>query len=497
MLNWVENRTGFVSMAKDFLTEDVPGGASYWYVFGSATMFAMIVQIVTGIFLTFYYAPSAATAWESTAAIYRNPFQHFVLSIHYWGSSAMIALVFLHLLQVLIWGAYKSPREVQWIVGVVLFIITLVLGLTGYLLPWDMNAYFASQVSLNMTGTAPIAGSFIQNIAQGGGAMGTETINRFFGLHVWLMPAALIALVGAHLAIFRHNGAAGPITDDPRKLKVGRFYPDQVFMDTIAAFVVFVVIILLAWLVPPFLDAKANPTIPFTPYPAWYFLSLFGLLNLVPPSFDLLATIIVPTLFVLIVFALPWLDRSLTRNLSVRMPILLGTVVTLVAIIGLSIYSQISIQAKQAAGPPAQSEAVILSQANAATMPPATVVAATASASKSTAAAAKPASMPGAAVYSQSCSSCHGVQGQGQPGMFPPLARNAVVAGNPHKVIGILLGGLGGAITVNGATYNGQMPAWKGTLSNQQIADVITYIRAALPGNTASAVALKDVASYK
>ena len=193
MLNWIEKRTGFVSMTQDFLTEDVPGGASYWYVFGSATLFAMIVQIVTGIFLTFFYAPSAATAWESTRAIYLNPWTHFFLSVHYWGASAMIALVFLHLLQVLIWGAYKSPRELQWIVGVLLLLVTLVLGLTGYLLPWDMDAYFASQVSLNITGLAPVAGPILQNIAQGGGTMGTATINRFFGLHVWLMPAALLA----------------------------------------------------------------------------------------------------------------------------------------------------------------------------------------------------------------------------------------------------------------------------------------------------------------
>ncbi len=168
-------------MTKDFLTEDVPGGASYWYVFGSATLFAMIVQIVTGIFLTFFYAPSAATAWESTRAIYLNPYTHFLLAVHYWGASAMIALVFLHLLQVLIFGAYKSPRELQWVVGVLLLLVTLVLGLTGYLLPWDMDAYFASQVSLNIVGLAPIAGPFLQHVAQGGGSMGTATINRFFG----------------------------------------------------------------------------------------------------------------------------------------------------------------------------------------------------------------------------------------------------------------------------------------------------------------------------
>ncbi|MBV8283964.1 MAG: cytochrome bc complex cytochrome b subunit, partial [Candidatus Eremiobacteraeota bacterium] len=282
VLNWVEKRTGFVSMTQEFLTEDVPGGASYWYVFGSATLFAMIVQIVTGIFLTFFYAPSAATAWESTRAIYLNPWTHFLLSVHYWGASAMIALVFLHLLQVLIFGAYKSPREIQWVVGVLLLLITLVLGLTGYLLPWDMDAYFASQVSLNITGLPP-GGAILQNIAQGGTVMGTNTINRFFGLHVWLMPAALVALVGAHLAIFRHNGSAGPVTDDPRKLKVGRFWPDQMFMDGAFSMIVFIIIVFLALVFPPFLDAKADPTNgAFVPYPAWYFLSLFGLLNLVP-----------------------------------------------------------------------------------------------------------------------------------------------------------------------------------------------------------------------
>src|SRR6202021_432647 len=222
MLKWRDSRTGFVTMTKEFLTEDVPGGASYWYVFGSATLFAMIVQIVTGIFLTFFYAPSAATAWESTRAIYLNPWTHFLLATHYWGASAMIALVFLHLLQTLIFGAYKSPREIQWVVGVLLLLVTLVLGLTGYLLPWDMDAYFASQVSLNITGLPPIAGPILQNIAQGGGTMETATINRFFGLHVWLMPAALVLLVGAHLAIFRHNGSAGPGGDECRGVRGGR-----------------------------------------------------------------------------------------------------------------------------------------------------------------------------------------------------------------------------------------------------------------------------------
>jgi ubiquinol-cytochrome c reductase cytochrome b subunit len=501
MLNWLDSRTGFVTMTKDFLTEDVPGGASYWYVFGSATLFAMIVQITTGIFLTFFYAPSAATAWESTRAIYLNPFTHFILSVHYWGASAMIALVFLHLLQVLIWGAYKSPRELQWVVGVLLLLVTLVLGLTGYLLPWDMDAYFASQVSLNIVGLAPGVGGFMQQIAQGGGAMGTATINRFFGLHVWLMPAVLVLLVGAHLAIFRHNGSAGPVTDDPRKLRQGRFWPDQMFMDTAFSFIVFVVIIFLAFAAPPYLDAKANPTnSQFVPYPAWYFLSLFGLLGLVPPeihlgpiviSMELIATIVVPTLFLIVVLLIPWIDRSTTRSFSARGGILWGATIVVLVIAGLTIYAQAAVMAKQAAAPPSPPESEVLSSVQTA---PAS---STTAAGTSTSGGGSATSGNGSTVFSTNCATCHGATGQGVPGAFPPLANNPTVTGDPNKVIGIVLNGLHTTVTVNGQSYNGTMPPWKGTLSNKDIADVITYIRGSLGNNKASAVTEAQVAAFK
>jgi ubiquinol-cytochrome c reductase cytochrome b subunit len=495
MLNWIEKRTGFVSMTKEFLTEDVPGGASYWYVFGSATLFAMIVQIVTGIFLTFFYAPSAATAWESTRAMYLNPYTHFLLAVHYWGASAMIALVFLHLLQVLIFGAYKSPRELQWVVGVLLLLVTLVLGLTGYLLPWDMDAYFASQVSLNIVGLAPILGPFMQHVAQGGGGMGTATINRFFGLHVWLMPAVLVLLVGAHLAIFRHNGAAGPVVDDQRNLRPGRFWPDQFFMDGAFSFIVFIIICFLSFAFPPYLDQKADPTKFFVPYPAWYFLSLFGLLALVPPeihlgpltiSLELIATIIVPTLFLLVILCIPWIERSRSRSLASRSGMLWSATVIVIGIIVLTIYGQVTTMIKQAAAPPSPPESDVLS-----------AVAAPAAAAPASGGGATATSGNGASVFANNCASCHGAQGTGVAGTFPPLANNPAVTGDPNKVIGIVLGGLHGTISVNGQSYNGQMPAWKGTLSNKDVADVITYIRGSLGNNKASAVTEAQVASYK
>jgi ubiquinol-cytochrome c reductase cytochrome b subunit len=408
----------------------------------------------------------------------------------------MIALVFLHLLQVLVFGAYKAPREIQWVVGVLLLLVTLVLGLTGYLLPWDMDAYFASQVSLNITGLAPGLGPVIQHIAQGGGGMGTATINRFFGLHVWLMPAVLVLLVGAHLAIFRHNGAAGPVVDDPRKLKTGRFWPDQMFMDGAFSLIIFVIICFLAFALPPYLDAKADPTKFFVPYPAWYFLSLFGLLALVPPEIhlgplaigtELIATIVVPTLFLIVVLLLPWLDRSRTRSFAARSGILWTTTIVICTIVGLSIYAQVTTMAKQAAAPASPPESVVLSSEEAST-------ASSASAPSSGGGATN---ANGAKVFASNCASCHGAQGQGLPGAFPPLANNPVVIGDPNKVIGIVTSGLHGQISVSGMSYNGQMPAWKGQLSNKDIADVITYIRGGLGSNHASAVTEAQVSGYK
>lgn len=495
MLNWIERRTGFVSMTKDFLTEDIPGGASYWYVFGSATLFAMILQITTGIFLTFFYAPSAATAWESTRSMYTHPFQHFILSVHYWGASAMIALLFLHLLQVVIWGAYKSPREIQWVVGVLLLLVTMVLGLTGYLLPWDMDAYFASQVAINLTLQVPIIGSWIQQFTQDGTTMGTLTINRFFGLHVWLMPAILVALVGAHLAIFRHNGPAGPPVEDPRPLRKGRFWPDQMFMDGFASFLIFLFIIALAVFAPPFLDAKADPSnATFVPYPAWYFLDLFGLLNLVPGDYEVVGAIIIPGVATALILLMPWIDRATTRTLGSRkfaMGLVFGALCIMWA---LTIWSQVSIMQKQAAGPPSAPESQILAaqeQANITSggggnIPP-----------PSSTAAVSPQAKAGQSVYSDKCSSCHGTGGGGTPGAFPPLAGNDFVTGDAKQVILTVLNGKTGPITVNGAGYNGTMPSWKSSLSDKEIADVITYIRAALGNNHASAVKPSDVKALR
>jgi mono/diheme cytochrome c family protein len=314
------------------------------------------------------------------------------------------------------------------------------------------------------------------------------------------MPAVLVLLVGAHLAIFRHNGSAGPVVEDRRTLRPGPFWPDQFFMDGAFSLIVFVIICFLAFAFPPYLDAKADPTKFFVPYPAWYFLSLFGLLALVPPivhmgpmeiGTELIATIIVPTLFLLAVLFIPWLDRSRTRSFASRSRLLFIATIVVCVIVGLTVYGQATTMIKQASAPASPPESVVL----------AGTTESAPSAGSPGAGAGSPSSPTtnanGAKVFSANCATCHGAQGQGLPGTFPPLANNPVVTGDPNKVIGILSNGLHGAISVNGQSYNGQMPAWKGTLSSKDIADVITYIRASLGNNHAPAVTQAQVSGYK
>jgi ubiquinol-cytochrome c reductase cytochrome b subunit len=500
MLNWLDQRTGFITMTKDFLTEDVPGGASYWYAFGSATVFAMMLQIATGIFLTFYYSPSAATAWESTKYIIEKvPAGQLVLSLHYWGATAMIAFMMMHMLQVLLWGAYKKPRELQWIVGVILFIVTLVLGLTGYLLPWDLNALLASKVAIQIAGSAPIAGQAVLLFLQDGAGIGTLTINRFFGIHVWLTPAVLVLLVAMHLAIFRWNGSAGAPIDETPKLKPGRFWPDQMFMDTVVSFAMFIIVFALAVFSPAPLDAKADPNnTQFVPYPAWYFMALFSLLDVVGsvhlPSdiinfLGLFATIIFPTLLIVVLIALPFIDKNPSRRLSRRPVVLICTGLVLGGAIILSFVGQYHVQEQQ------MLHGINASAATTSTAGGTYAVDTTPAGGAGGATTAGGAAA-GATVYTANCAGCHGANGMGQPGVFPPLANNPVVNGPADKVITIVDGGLTTPITVNGANFSGSMPAWKGQLTPAQIADVLTYVRSAW-GNKASAVTTAQVSAAK
>jgi ubiquinol-cytochrome c reductase cytochrome b subunit len=347
-----------------------------------------------------------------------------------------------------------------------------------------MNAYFASRVAINIASSVPIVGIPTQQFLSGGPDMGTLTINRFFGLHVWLMPAALVGLVGLHLMIFRHNGSAGPPVDkDLKKLPQGRFWPNQMFMDAVVSFAVFAIMVALAIFSPAPLDDKADPTKNFIAYPAWYFLALYGLLRIaggVPTQFalfaNLLATVVLPGGLVTALILLPFIDRNPSRQLS-RRPWIVGiTALSLVLAIGLSIYSQLAIQQEQVDaginpnGPGVANADDVYKKA-----------------------AVAPANAAGAKIFADNCASCHGAAGAG--GVGPALAGNPDVSGDAKPLLHTLMYGLTGK-AIGGKTFAAPMPAWKDQLKPADIAAVASYIRASW-GNTGAAVTVTDLAAVK
>jgi ubiquinol-cytochrome c reductase cytochrome b subunit len=228
------------------------------------------------------------------------------------------------MLQVFFDGAYKPPRELMWMVGVVLFLIMMAFGFTGYLLPWDQNAYWATQIGINMVGTVPLIGDFIMPVLRGGETLGALTLSRFFAIHVLMLPAIIILGIMLHLFILRRVGPAGPWDEARAKQGSETFYPRQVYMDAVIMLGIFLVVSILAATVEFPLTDKADPSdTSFIPVPEWYFLFYYQLLKYFHGPFAPLATWILPSLFFLGLFFLPFLDRHPERRIS-RRPVTLG-----------------------------------------------------------------------------------------------------------------------------------------------------------------------------
>lgn len=323
---WLESRLKLKGLSHLLLDEPIPGGASWVYVFGSVTLFFFVLQLVTGILLTVYYAPTPDHAYDSVLFIEQEvTFGWFVRGLHHWGASAMVVAIGLHMLQVFLYGAYKPPRELMWIVGVALFILVLMFAFTGYLLPWDQKAYWATQVGTNMLGTVPVVGDTLVRLARGGAELGALTLSRFFSMHALIFPWATALLIGLHLFILRRVGPAGP-WDKARAERVSEpFYPRQVFIDAVAIFVVFLVVVGMAvWLPFPLADRANSSTSDFVPVPEWYFLFYYELLKYMKgPVLEPVGTIFLPALFYALLFALPFLDPRKERRPAKR-PVVLA-----------------------------------------------------------------------------------------------------------------------------------------------------------------------------
>ncbi|MFM8420603.1 MAG: cytochrome bc complex cytochrome b subunit, partial [Verrucomicrobiota bacterium] len=280
LVDWLDSRTGVRSLVHEVLFERIPGGARWRYVWGSTLTFCFAVQVITGIVLWMAYSPSATTAWESVYYIQHEMTGGWLLrGLHHFTAQAMHVLLVLHLLQVVIDGAYKAPREVNYWFGVALMLLTLGLGLTGYLLPWDQKGYGATKVATALMGITPLVGPALQKLVVGGTEYGNHTLTRFFALHAGVLPALMVAAVAAHVALFRRHGITAK---QPLRRPEGRFWPDQVLMDGVACLAVMAAVLYLTMRHHGAeLHAPADATQPFNAArPEWYFLFLFEFLKL-------------------------------------------------------------------------------------------------------------------------------------------------------------------------------------------------------------------------
>jgi menaquinol-cytochrome c reductase cytochrome b subunit len=210
-LDWLEERSGLVGGVRYFLFRKVPGDISWWQTLGSATLTAFLVQAGTGVILAMYYKPDPVNAYASIQHITNDlTWGWLVRGMHRWGASCFIILMFLHMARVFLFGAYKYPRELNWIVGVLLLALGMFEGFTGYLLPWDQTAYWATVVGININGTAPFLGPFIAQLLRGGSEIGPDTLSRFYSIHMLLLPGAIMGLIGLHLYLVIRLGVTSP-----------------------------------------------------------------------------------------------------------------------------------------------------------------------------------------------------------------------------------------------------------------------------------------------
>lgn len=217
--DWIDERVDLTPMWRDLADHEVPEHvnpahhfSAFVYCFGGLTFFITVIQILSGMFLTMYYVPDIVNAYESVKYLQNEvAYGQIVRGMHHWGASVVIVMMFLHTLRVFFTGAYKKPRELNWVVGVLIFAVMLGLGFTGYLLPWDMKAYFATAVGINIAARVPVVGGLIETFLMGGDVLGATTLTRFFAIHVFFLPAALLGLMAVHFILIRRQGISGPL----------------------------------------------------------------------------------------------------------------------------------------------------------------------------------------------------------------------------------------------------------------------------------------------
>jgi ubiquinol-cytochrome c reductase cytochrome b subunit len=358
LLAWFEARLSLRETVGPMMAHPIPRGAAgpmgWWYVFGSASLTLLMLQIVSGIGLALVYVPTADQAYESLVYLnYQQPWGWFLRSLHYWSGSAMVFMVLVHMTQVFLHGAYKYPRELNWLTGVLLLLLTLGMAFSGQVLRWDADAYWGVGVGASMAGRVPWLGPYLVDLLLGGPIIGADTLSRFFALHVFVIPGLLLATVGLHLWLVLKRGISAPPVPgkivDPKTYQEDYdkelrqegvpFFGEAFLKDAIfSSLTVIVVVVLAAVIGPKGPGALPEPALlGADPKPDWPFWWLFALLSLSPPGAETFIMLVLPLVLIGALLLVPFVSNRGERAPS-RRPVAVMAVIVIFAVLAVLTY---------------------------------------------------------------------------------------------------------------------------------------------------------------
>jgi len=323
---WLNARLPVRQFLVSFLAERIPGGARWAYVFGSICLALLAVQFVTGAAIALFYVPAPNAALASISYLSSQvAFGRLVLGIHHWSANIFVGVILVHVAQTFLYGAYKRPRELVWLSGVMLLLLIQGFHFTGFVLPWDQKGYWATEVGTSIMQTAPLVGDLLMRVVRGGADLGALTLSHFYAVHVLVLPAAVVLFAGFHLVSMRWAGPAGTWRKSSAAAEEKGFFPHQVFKDAVSVTLLLLLIVGLAAFdyAPPAYVADPTDT-SVVPRPEWNFLFLFQLQHYFPGSLEWVGTMVVPGMLVGILLAVPFLDRGSERHPRRRLGMIIG-----------------------------------------------------------------------------------------------------------------------------------------------------------------------------
>jgi len=328
-LSFLDERFDLDLLKKYFTKKTVPEHKySFWYYFGGIALFLLVLQIVTGILLSFYYVPTPEKANESVKFIMTQvSYGWLIRSLHFWGANFLVAILLVHMFSTFFLKAYRKPRELMWMVGVLLIFLILGFAFTGYLLPWTSLSYFATKIGVSTPYIVPLVGKYLSLFLQGGEEVGGATLTRMYSLHTIVLPMLVTALVIIHIVLSQIFGSSVPLSQRNNAIGSTRFYPDFALRDFAVWAGVLAILVLFSAVAPESVGQKANPIEPAPAgiKPEWYFLFVFQTLRMMP---EIIAVGLI-TLFLIFWIFVPFLDRKSSREETGKLFTIIGVVVLL------------------------------------------------------------------------------------------------------------------------------------------------------------------------